>query len=37
LKLVPPVPVRQVARLSRFLLRLGYDDDEIRNELEKLI
>ena len=37
LKLVPPVPVREVARLSRFLLRLGYDDDEIREELEKLI
>ena len=37
LKLIPPVSLREAARLSRFLRRLGYDEEEIRKELEKLI
>ena len=37
LKLIPPVSLREAARLSRFLLRLGYDEEEIREELEKLV
>jgi len=37
LKLIPPVSLREAARLSRFLRRLGYDEEEIREELEKLI
>jgi SOS response regulatory protein OraA/RecX len=37
LKLHPPVSLRDAARLSRFLLRLGYDEEEIREELERLI
>ena len=36
-KLIPPVSLREAARLSRFLLRLGYDEEEIREELEKLV
>ena len=37
LKLVPPISLGEATRLSSFLLRLGYDEEEVREELEKLI
>ena len=35
LKLEPPVEMREAARLFRALQRLGYDEEEVRAELEK--
>jgi SOS response regulatory protein OraA/RecX len=35
-KLRPPLQMRDAARLFRALLRLGYDDDAIREEIEQL-
>lgn len=35
-KLQPPIPRREAARLFRALARLGYSEDEIREELEPL-
>ena len=36
-KLRPPLQSRDAARLFRALLRLGFDEDAIREELEKLL
>jgi SOS response regulatory protein OraA/RecX len=36
LRLRVPLPSRDAARLFRALLRLGYDEDAIREEIEKL-
>jgi SOS response regulatory protein OraA/RecX len=35
-KLRPPLHLRDAARLFRALVRLGYDEDAIREEIEKL-
>ncbi len=35
-KLHPPLKPRDVARLFRALIRLGYDEDTIREEIERL-
>ena len=35
-KLHPPVEPREAARLFRALFRLGYDEDAIREELERI-
>jgi SOS response regulatory protein OraA/RecX len=36
-KLRPPLQARDAARLFRALLRLGYDEDALREEIEQLV